>query len=308
MKDSILVFGGGLLQLSIIKRIQNFGYPAIVIDPDETAPAREIADFFFRVGGNDFETTKRIALDFNVKGIVTSATDKPILMMCRIAEELGFLFPSYRSCETVLNKAKFKRFMEGHNMAHADGREYHEGDTLSDLNIDFPVIVKPVMNSGSRGVIKCEDSLSLDKAINETLIHCGNKNFLIEEFVIGDEVSVEVLVQYGKVQILQITDKIVTEPPYNVELGHIQPSRYLYLKDEITDLLQAVVDKLGLDNCALHPELKINGNRITIIEIGPRLGGDFITSHLVPLSTGVNMEDQLIKISLGIPTTYGILP
>ncbi len=306
MKDSILVFGGGTLQLSIINRAKLLGYYTIVIDPDAKAPGSKVADLFFEVAGNDFNTTKQIAIDYNVKGIVTAATDKPILMMARVAENLNLPFPSYQSCETVLDKAKFKSFLQENNLPHAKGGLFEENVDLSSLNFQFPLITKPVMNSGSRGVIKCNNEQDLKFAIIETLEHCKNKRFLIEEFIEGDEISVETLVQNNKVHVLQLTDKIVTSPPYNVELGHIQPSKYTYLKANIEKLLQQIIDKLGLNNCALHPELKINGANITILEIGPRLGGDFITSDLVPLSTGVNMEEQIIRIAVGKPVNYKI--
>ena len=109
--QNILIFGGGPLQLSIIKRVKKLGLKSIVIDPDKNASGKIIADEFFTVSGDDFETTKQIAEKYRVKGIVTSATDKPILMMCRIAEALKLKFPSYSSCETLLDKAKFKSFL-----------------------------------------------------------------------------------------------------------------------------------------------------------------------------------------------------
>lgn len=306
MQANILVFGGGPLQLSIIQRAKHLGFTTIVIDPDSDAPGRQIADVFFSVAGNDFETTLQIAIEKHVKGIVTAATDKPILMMCRIAEQLDLPFPSYESCETLLDKAKFKTFLQNHNLLYASGDEYQGDDALPKFDLKYPVIVKPVMNSGSRGVIKCERPEYLRSAITETLTHCKDLRFLIEEFIEGDEISVEALVQNNKVHLLQITDKILTPPPYNVELGHIQPSKFHYLKGDISDLIQTVVDKTGLNNCALHPELKINDDKITIIEIGPRLGGDFITSHLVPLSTGIFIEDQLIRISTGLPIEFDL--
>lgn len=304
MQESILVFGGGPLQLSLIKRAQYQGYKAIVIDPDPNAVCYSIADLFIQVAGNDFKKTMQIAIDNKVVGVVTTATDKPILMMCRIAKELNLPFPSYNSCEIVLNKSKFKQFLEENNLPHAKGKEYTGNINVSSINFCFPIIVKPIMNSGSRGVIKCDKRDDLHKAIEETLLHCDDKRFLIEEYIEGDEISIEAIVQHNKVHLIQITDKIVTDPPYNVELAHIQPSKYEYLKPDIKKLLQTIVDKTGLNNCALHPEIKVNQNKLTIIEVGPRLGGDFITSHLVPLSTGINIEDQLINLSVGKPIHY----
>ena len=306
MKDSILVFGGGILQLSIIKRTKILGFKAIVIDPDANAPGKEIADVFETVAGDDFKSTKRIATENNIKGVITAATDKPILMMSRIAEEMDLPFPSYSSCETFLDKAKFKQFLKFYNLPHAKGEMYEGPIEVRFLNINFPTITKPVTNSGSRGVLKSNNKIELQNAIHETLEHSKDGRFLIEDYLEGDEISVEALFQHGKVHILQITDKIVTPPPYNVELGHIQPSKFNVLSNDIEILLQKVVDESGLNNCALHPELKINDGKITIIEIGPRLGGDFITSDLVPLSTDVNMEEQVIRIATGQEISYSI--
>jgi carbamoyl-phosphate synthase large subunit len=84
-------------------------------------------------------------------------------------------------------------------------------------------------------------------------------------------------------------------------MGHVQPSKYISQKEKIHSLLQRIVEVTGLNDCGIHAELKINDNGIFIIELGPRLGGDYITSHLIPLSTGVNIEQVLINLSLGLP-------
>lgn len=307
MSDSVLVFGGSQLQVPIILQIKKSGYKAIVIDPDPNCLAREIADIFIPVKGDDFEETLRIAKDNNVSGIVTSSTDKPILMMCKIAEALELNFPSYSSCETLIDKSKFKKFLKNNGFGYARGSEFKGNSNINPKDIIFPSIVKPVMNSGSRGVIKCDNYEELLKAIPETLTYCNNARFLIEEYIDGDEISVEALVQNGILHIIQITDKIVTQPPYNVELAHIQPSKYEFLKHEFKKILQGIIDLSGIDNCALHPEFKIKNNNIVLIDLGPRLGGDYITSHLVPLSTNVNIEDQVIRIALGKKITYKIV-
>jgi len=304
MKNSLLIFGGGELQCSVIEKSKKLGYLTIVIDPNPNAIAKKKADIFIEVGGNDFENTLKIAKDYKVKGIVTAATDNPILMMARVAEELNLLFPSYESCETLIDKGKFKEILKKNSISHAEGKVYSRTDKIISSQFEYPVIVKPLMNSGSRGVIKCDNPESLLNAVNETLNFCKDGRYIIEKFIEGDEISVEALVYENKIHIIQITDKIVTPPPYNVEIGHIQPSKYSFLINDLTSLLQKIIDLTGLNNCAIHPELKINNGNISIIEIGPRLGGDYITSALVPLSTGIDIEENLIKISLGKKIKY----
>jgi len=305
MKDSVLVFGGGELQISIINKAKLLGLQVIVIDPNDLAQAKDVADVFVCVGGDDFEKTLEIALKYNVKGLVTAATDHPILMMCRIAEAMKLNFPTYDSCETLLDKGKFKSFLQENGFKHANGNVYNDVANFKIFNYNVPLIVKPLKNSGSRGVIKCESFDTLDAAVSECLRYCRDGRFIIEEFIVGDEISVEAIVKEGKVHIIQITDKIVSNPPYNVELGHIQPSKYSHREDEIQEILQQIVTLTGFDNSAIHPEFKITEQGdIFIIEIGTRLGGDYITSDLTYLSTGVDIENLQIFISLGKNITF----
>lgn len=306
MLNSLLVFGGGELQISIINTARQMGFYTIVIDPNPNAYGKLFADKFIVVGADDYKNTLNIAKKYNVKGLVTSSTDNPILMMCRIAEQLKLPFPSYDSCEVVLDKGKFKEILKRNKIAHATGATYSCSDRIDESKFSYPVIIKPLSNSGSRGVIKCEIPEKLQKSINETLEFCRDERFIIEEFIEGDELSVEAIVYNNKVDIIQITDKIVSAPPYNVEIGHIQPSKYMSSKTEIYELLQKIIDITGLNNCAIHPELKTSNGKFTIIEIGPRLGGDFISSKLVPLSTSVNMEKIVINIAIGQSYQYDV--
>lgn len=302
--DSILIFGAGELQCSLINTVKRMGFRAVVIDPDPDAEGRDIADVFFRIAADDYEGTRKIAQDFGVVSLVTSATDNPLPLMAKLAEELGLRFPSYESVMTVLDKNRFKKLMIENNIPCAKGQAYDENQYPDYAMHNYPVIIKPNRNSGSRGVIRCNSSDELEAEIQQVKQYCRDGKYIVEEFIEGDEISVEGLVINGKLEIIQITDKILGPPPYNVEMGHIQPSKYWPRRNEINDILQKIITVTGLNYCAVHPELKINKNGIFIIEIGPRLGGDFITSDLVPLSTGFNMERALINLSLGVQFAF----
>ena len=121
---------------------------------------------------------------------------------------------------------------------------------------------------------------------------------MIEEFIEGQEYSIEGIHYNGEHHVIQYTEKITTPLPYNVELGHIQPADLtINQKEEINSIISGIAKSLKFMNCASHSELKINSKGIYVIETSPRLGGDFISSTLVPLSTGINMEDILIDIA-----------
>lgn len=297
-KKSILIFGVGELQRSIIRRAKLKGLFTIGIDPCADAVCKDEVDAFEIVGGQDFEGTCAVVEKYGVDAIVTAATDKPLVMMARIAEKYGFPFFSVETAQWSTDKFQMKqRFMEG-GVPCAQGRLIHTADDAKDLY--FPVICKPRDNSGSRGVKLCRNLGELQVCIEEALQYSHLDTVLVEEFIEGQEYSIEGFHYEGKSEVIQFTEKKTTEFPYNVELGHKQPAN---LTDEqrnaICDIVAKVGKALKFENCPSHTELKINERGIFVIETSPRLGGDYITSTLVPLSTGINMEDQLLHIALG---------
>jgi carbamoyl-phosphate synthase large subunit len=308
MKDSILVFGVGELQKSIIERCKKKKLFVVGIDPMAEAMCRNLVDAFEVVGGQDFEKTVEVAERYNVKGIVTAATDKPLVMMARVAEKLQLPFFSVETAEWSTDKLMMKQKFQESGIPCANGFILNSVDELTELKVDYPVIVKPRDNSGSRGVIYCNNLKEVEIAVKEALQYTKKGNVLIEEFIEGQEYSIEGIHYNGEHHVIQYTEKITTPLPYNVELGHIQPADISDReKIEINSIISRIAASLGFMNCASHTELKINQKGIFVIETSPRLGGDFITSHLVPLSTGVNMEEQLINISLGDTIDYKLV-
>ena len=304
-KKAILMFGVGDLQKSMIERCKAKNLYVVGIDPQSEATCRELVDAFEIVGGQDFDKTIEVAERYNVKGIITAATDKPLVMMARVAERLQLPFFSVETAEWSTDKLLMKQKFQESGIPCAKGVLLHVVEELTDLKVDYPVIVKPRDNSGSRGVIYCTNFNEVKLAVQEAFQYTKKGSVLVEEFIDGKEYSIESLHYTGKTHIIQYTEKITTPLPYNVELGHIQPADLSApQKAEINSIISGIAASLGFMNCASHTELKINSKGIFVIETSPRLGGDFITSHLVPLSTDVNMEEQLINIAVGKTIDY----
>lgn len=304
-KKSILIFGVGPLQKSIIERCKLKGLYTVGIDPMEDAVCKDDVDAFEVVGGQDFEKTLDVAKRYNVKGIVTAATDKPLVMMARVAERLNLPFFSVETAEWSTDKLLMKqKFMEG-VIPCAKGFLLNNLEELENHNLEYPVIVKPRDNSGSRGVIYCNTKDEIESAVKEAFQFTNKESVLIEEFIDGKEYSIEAIHYKGETHVIQITEKITTDFPYNVEIGHIQPAELSAVhQDEIKSLVGEIAQSLKFENCASHTEVKINSKGIFVIETSPRLGGGFITSTLVPLSVGVNMEDILIDIAVNNDFQY----
>lgn len=274
------------------------GLYTIGIDPCDDAVCKNDVDVFEVVGGQDYEKTLEVAKRYDVAGVITTATDKPLVMMARVAEALHLPFYSVKTAQWSTDKYQMKqRFMLG-GVPFAKGKLAKTIDDVSDFV--FPVIVKPRDNSGSRGVKLCCDKQELQECINEALEFSHLDTVLVEEFIEGQEYSIESIHFDGKSKVIQFTEKKTTDFPYNVELGHMQPARLSdEMKDEIREIIEKIAKALNFNNCGSHTELKIGSRGITVIETSPRFGGDFITSTLVPLSTGLNIDDLLIEISIG---------
>ena len=286
-KKAVLVFGVGPLQESIIKRAKLMGLYTVGIDLVAAATCRDAVDAFEVVGGQDYEGTWAVVEKYGIDAIVTAATDKPLVMMARIAEKYGFPFYSVETAQWSTDKFQMKqRFVEG-GVPCAKGRLVKSVEETADMV--YPVIVKPRDNSGSRGVKLCRTKEELAASMSEAFEVSKLDTVLVEEYIEGPEYSIEGLHYDGKAEVIQFTEKKTTEPAN--------------LTDEQKQAIREIVTKIGkalrFENCPSHTELKINERGIFVIETSPRLGGDYITSTLVPLSTGINMEGQLLHIALG---------
>lgn len=298
MQKKVLIFGCGELQRSIILRAKKMGLYTVGIDPCEDATCRGDVDAFEVVGGQNYEGTCVVVEKYGIDAIVTAATDKPLVMMARIAEKYCFPFYSVETAQWSTDKFQMKQRFELGDVPHAKGRLAKSVEETADMV--YPVIVKPRDNSGSRGVKLCRTKEELEQSMAEALEYSKLDSVLVEEFIEGPEYSIEGLHYDGKSEVIQFTEKKTTEFPYNVELGHIQPANISEdNKQKIREIVAKIGKTLKFENCPSHTELKINERGIFVIETSPRLGGDYITSTLTPLSTGINMEDQLLHIALG---------
>jgi biotin carboxylase len=166
--------------------------------------------------------------------------------------------------------------------------------------LGYPVGLKIGRGSGSRGVYRVDDN----DAIQAAYVCCRDWQkegaLLLEEWVDGAEVSVEGYCTDRDRFMVAVTDKFLFPGASPVEVGHCQPSTHAPLREQqIHSSVQAGLSALDLTWCAFHAEIKVSTKGAQLIEIGARLGGDRISTHLTPLSTGVNLVRVAILLALG---------
>ncbi|MRR19988.1 ATP-grasp domain-containing protein [bacterium] len=303
---SIMIFGAGLNQLELIRESHRLGLVTVVIDPQADPPGRPEADFFYRVEGDDYEATREVALRHKVSGIVTGQMEKPLRMMARLAQELGYAFNSPEVTERCLDKWLMKQVLLAHRVPCAKGVLLKPGDEIKlPEGMSYPVIIKPRDAFSSRGVYKCEDRTSAEAYIEESRSFSSTGDVIIEEFLSGKEYSVESLTFNGETTIVQFTEKFITPYPRTVEVAHLQPAEMgLSVQMEVSAVVRKALTALGVRNSASHTEVMVTEKGPVIIEVGARLGGDFIGSYLTRASTGMSMDRAAAEIATGVRPSH----
>jgi biotin carboxylase len=295
----LAIIGASYLQLPLVEKAKQMGVETHCFAWTDGAVCKEIADYFYPISILEKESILKKCIEINIDGITTIATDMAVPTICYIAEKMNLISNSFDSSLSSTDKGEMRKAFKIKNCLIPKFIE--TSDTTINLEgFKFPLIVKPVDRSGSRGVTKVLSENELPNAINYAINESFSKKAIIEEFIEGEEVSVESISFNGKHYILAITDKTTTGAPHFVELAHHQPSGLLKeIQDKIVKETIKSLDALCINFGAGHSEFKITSEgNIYIIEVGARMGGDFIGSHLVELSTGYDFLEGVINSAL----------
>lgn len=303
MKRKILILGAGTIQLPVIQKASQMGLETIVADYNSEAPGRKFADKFLEISTIDKEGVLKAARELKVDGILTTS-DYPVNVVSYASEALGLCSMSTEVAAICTDKYRQRTLMRERGIKTPFFKLCSRDEKLDSFK-DFPYIVKPCDSSASRGVRKVFNREDLEAAFEDAMSNSLSGKVLIESFIEGREFSVETLSQGGVTTVITITEKLTKgeDKGYFVEDTHIEPARISPEEWEtISREVVAATSAIGFDNCPSHTEVKLNADGAWIIETACRLGGDYITSDLVPLSTGVDMLENLIRLSLGEKT------
>lgn len=298
----ILILGAGEMQIPVIQKVNEMGYESIALDYDENAIGFKYAKNHYVVSSTDANKVLEVAKKENADALLTTS-DYPVNVVAKVGQTLGLPAMSPEVANICTNKY-LQRKLFSDNGVNAPKFYLISEDVDLQSFMEFPYIVKPVDSSASRGVKKVNNANELADAIVEARGFSRTGQVLIEQFIGGREFSVETLTQGGENTIVNITEKLVIgeEYGYFVEDTHIEPARITVEEwNQIEEEVKKGLALIKADNCPSHTEVKLWNGKPYIIEMACRLGGDYITSDLVPLSTGIDMLANLVKLSLGIP-------
>jgi len=299
----LLIIGASVLQLPAILKAREQGLYVGVIDMNPDAAGVKFADKFYKVSTIDIPGVIAAAVDFVPDGVMTLATDMPMRSVAAVAEYFGLPGISPSVALNATDKVAMIECFKNNNVPAPWFYAISSRSGFIDLlkHVAPPFVLKPNDSSGSRGVVLVTDNKMAIEAYEYSSSASRSGMVLVEEYLSGPEVSVEMLTIDGQSYVIAITDKLTTGAPHFVEMGHSQPSMLPESTlEKIKDVAIKAVKAIKIDNSPAHVELIVTSNGPKLVELGARLGGDCITSHLVPLSTGIDMIQASIQLALGL--------
>ena len=306
MNKKLMILGASILQLPAIEKAKEMGLDVIVVDMNPEAIGFSILGVKKEIISTiDVSAIIEAAQRHQIDGIMTLATDMPMRSVAAVADQMGLVGIDEETALKATNKAEMRKALQEANVPIPEffivSNEVEYKEAVE--KFDVPFIVKPADSSGSRGIFEVIDITNKElvkKAYEYCKPYSKVGDVVVEEYMKGPEVSVETLTINGVCHVIQITDKLTTGAPHYVEMGHSQPTKHSEeVAIRIAEVAKAANKAIGIKNGPSHTEIIVTSQGPKIVELGARLGGDNITTHLVPLSTGINMVEACIKIALG---------
>jgi biotin carboxylase len=311
---NLIIIGGGILQRETLFECENRGWGKVLVDGDQNCSCSKSPyfnrDYFIQSG--DFHNPKTVLSDVkkflsknrHVKpmGVYTQGCDSAYAV-AYVAEGLGLpnigVDVAFRTNNKIAMRKAFEKFGVPQPKFMVD-----DIGTMA-----FPLVFKSVDNCASRGLTIVREESQIPKAVVTSLKYSHDKRVLVEEFIDGEEYSVDTIVYKGKVYPAGISDRVfLNKDNYAIQNGSITPS---FLSEEKQKrmywIMQDCADALGVRWGALKGDLIASGHDIKVLEVTARLSGGFDSQYRKPYSYGVNLIKATIDLACGLPLDFSDL-
>lgn len=297
-----LVLCGGIPQIELIKLLKGKNITVVLADMNEKVSARAYADVFYPVSTLDVDGIKNIAIKENVDFLITVCADQVLEVVAQISEELNLpCYIDYSTAKNVSKKSYMKKifFENGIPTSKYVIMSKLDFNKLSELK--YPLIVKPVDSYSSRGVKKVFNAEELSTAFYNAINISRTKTAIIEEFVEGDEITVDVYVEDGQAHILCLSnlEKIPGNEKFVIyrTTNPAQISNNTYQK--IETVAQDICTAFKLKDCPMLIQLIVSNDDISVVEFCARTGGGD-KFRLIKKVANFDVIKAVLDLSLGI--------
>jgi len=298
----LLILGAGIYQVPLIRKAQSMGIYVIVTSIPGNYPGFAIADKVYYENTTDYEAILKIARDEKIDGIVTSGTDVAIITVGKVCDALGLPGLSAEAAAIATDKILMKEAYEANGVRTAKFRilRYDDADYAEKLkDFNFPVMVKAIDSSGSRGITRVDTMDEFEAARDAAKAVTRSESFIAEEFIEGEECGAQAFVQDGKLEFCMPHGDYVFDGDVGVPIGHWAPyDAAPEVMEDMEETLAKAVRAMKLDNCAVNADFILKDGKPYVLEIGGRAGGTCLV-ELVSIYYGIDYYENMIKVAMG---------
>lgn len=304
----ILLLGGSAQQIVAINTAKRLGYYTVLCDFLPDNPGQHEADKFYLVSTTDKDEVLKVAMDENVNGVLAYASDPAAPTAAYVAEKMGLPGSPYESVEILCNKDIFRQFLKKNNFCTPEAKGY--SDILSAMNdmenelFKFPVIVKPVDSSGSKGVSKIENLEDAQNKLEYAMSFSRCKRIVVEEFVekLGYQIAGDGLSVNGELVFRYFANDHFNSKcknpfvPISASFPYEQPEE---IQGKIHKEIQRLLTALNMKTSTYNFDMRIDKDfNIYLMEVAPRDGGNYIPD-VIKHATGVDLVECSVKAAMG---------
>ena len=299
MAKKLLILGGNVLSCEIVRQAKAMGLYTIVTDWYDTqrSPAKLLADEYWMDSIEDYDTLLWKIREWHIDGIITGFTDSYLLPYQHLCELAGLpCYGTKEQFEILTNKDKYKALCREYGVPTI--RQYD----LCDSDICYPVLVKPVDGSGSRGITICNNFDELRMAVNAAEVSSKRGKYIIERYMDGREATVFWLFIDGGYYLAAIGNRHVKQNQGDdvipLPVGYTFPSVFTpkYIK-EVVPNAERMFKAMDIRNGMMFMQCKVEDGCCYVYDIGYRLTGS-LEYKIFEKVSGFNPLEMLIRFAL----------
>jgi biotin carboxylase len=291
--------GGGINQIPLIDEAKKLGFQTIGVDRNICAAGMHKCDIRIQESIENYleihNKLEELLFDGEIKGVLTRSFGPAIKTASFLSEKLNIPLLPFNRVDDLINKERMKKAFKSNDINSPDFMIYSNSNLHNKkIKFSYPFVIKPIIGHAKNKVELIRNSKDFDNYLSNSV--SKNDNYLIEKYILGEEVIVIGIVQKGKFYLVEMTDKIKSKPPYFVDILHSCPSKYIHLWNRIQEIGQKITNSFEIHTSPMLMELIISDNEdIYVIETAPEFGGEFLSDILVPERTGYNIIRESIK-------------